>query len=158
MKTKLLISIVCTLFGFQLFAAENAPILWPVSYSVHKDMPFVYPLEEISVKFDRTIKLMDDVKEPVTIKCNGVAVAEASTLEIINNVGARSSEGILCVNFEKQNLPKGQTYEICVPEGIIGSVEVFGENQIVNAASSVEFSVPSSLGTTHGIDDGANIP
>ncbi len=154
MKTKLLITIVFTLFGLQASAVENAPIMWPVSYTVKKDKPFVYPLEEIGVKYDRSIKLMDTVNDPVTIKCNGVVVAEASTLEIINSESSHSVEGILNVHFDKQNLPKGKTYELCVPEGVIGYTEILEGTQLINAASIAEFSVPESLGVTHGTQDG----
>lgn len=157
MKTKLLITLVCTLFGLQAIAAENAPVLWPVSYTVKKDMPFVYPLEEIGVKFDRAIKLMDGVHDPVSIKCNDVTVAEATSLEIINSESSHSVEGILNVHFEKQNLPKGKTYELCVPEGVIGYAEVIDGTQLINAASSAKFSVPESLGATQGTQDGLYI-
>lgn len=153
MKAKLLIAIACSLLGLQAVTAENAPIMWPVSYTVKTDRPFVYPLEEIGVKFDRAIMLMDVVSYPVTVKCEGVVVAEATSLEIINS----KSEGILNVHFEKQNLPKGATYELCVPEAIVGWTEKDGDNQLVNAASSVEFSVPSSLGATSGTEDGERI-
>ncbi len=154
MKTKLLIAITCTLLGLQAIAAGNAPIMYPLSYTVKKDMPFVYPLEKIGVKFDRAIKLIDAAAEPVVVKCDGVVVAQASTLEIINQESKRSVEGILSVHFEKQNLPKGATYELCIPEGIIGWTEIKDGTQLVNAATSAEFSVPSTLGATQGTPDG----
>ncbi|MDE5554296.1 MAG: hypothetical protein K2J10_03835 [Muribaculaceae bacterium] len=161
MKTKLLITIVCTMFGLQAVAGNDsryAPIMWPVSYTVKTDRPFVYPLEEIGVKFDRAIKLMDEVTTPITIKCNNVVVAEATTLEIINNKSDRSVEGVLNVHFEKQNLPKGATYELCIPEGVIGWTELEEGFQLVNGATRQKFSVPSSLGPTFGIEDGVHIP
>lgn len=161
MRTRLLISIVCTLFGLQVFATQNAPtvwpIMWPTSYTVKKDKPFVYPLEEIGVKFDRAIKLTDGVTEPITVKCDGVVVAEATTLEIINNESDRSVEGVLVIHFEKQNLPKGATYELCIPEGVVGAIEVFDGGQLVNGALNTEFSVPSSLGPTDGTPNGTYI-
>ncbi len=58
--------------------------MWPVSYTIKTDRPFVYPLEEIGIKFDRTVKLMEEITTPVTIQANGVVVAEATSLEIIN--------------------------------------------------------------------------
>lgn len=158
MKTKLLITtIVCTLFGLQTFATENAPIMWPVAYTVKKDKPFVYPLEEIGVMFDHAIKLMDTATDPITVKCDGVVMAEATTLDIINDENDRYYKGILNVHFEKQNLPKGASYELCIPEGVVGWAEIPGETQIVNAATSAEFSVPSSLGATQGTPDGTYI-
>lgn len=161
MKSKLLIAIACSMLGLQAVATDSAPtapIMWPVSYTVKTDRPFVYPLEEIGVKFDRAIKLMDAVTDPVTVKCDGVVVAEATTLEIINTVSDRSTEGILNVHFEKQNLPKGATYELCVPEGVIGWTEIGDGYQLVNGATSQQFSVPSSLGPTDGTEDGLHIP
>ena len=63
MRTKLLISIVCALLGLQAVSAGNtsttAPIMWPVSYTISTEKPFVYPLEEIGIIYDRAIKLMD---------------------------------------------------------------------------------------------------
>lgn len=158
MKTKFFITVVCTLFGLQAIAVENAPIMWSVSYTVKKDMPFLYPLEEIGVKFDRAIKLMDAVDDPITVKCNGVVVAETTSLEIINIESDRSVEGILTVHFDKQNLPKGATYDLCIPAGVVGSSETIEGTQLVNAASSAQFSVPESLGATFGPEDGLHIP
>lgn len=161
MKTKLFIAIVCAMTGLQAAAGNDsryAPIMWPVSYTVKIDRPFVYPLEEIGVKFDRAIKLMDGVNTPITIKCNDVVVAEATTLEIDNNVSDRSVEGNLIVHFEKQNLPKGATYELCLPEGVIGWTELEEGFQLVNGATRQKFSVPSSLVQTYGTEDGLHIP
>lgn len=162
MKTKLLITIICTLLGLQALYAGNtgktAPIMWPVSYTVKSDRPFVYPLEEIGITFDRAIKLMDGVTTPVTIKANGVVVAEATSLEIINSESKNSTQGILNVHFEKQNLPKGVTYELCLPEGVIGWAEQEeGIYQLVNSATTLGFSVPSSLGPTTGTEDGIHV-
>lgn len=163
MKTKLLITIVCSLLGLQVVSAGNigttAPIMWPVSYTIESDKPFVYPLEEIGIIYDRAIKLMDGVTTPVTIQANGVVVAEATTLEIINSESQCSTEGILNVHFEKQNLPKGVTYQLCLPEGVIGWTEMEeGIYQLVNGAIRTSFSVPNSLGPTFGTEDGAHIP
>lgn len=164
MRTKLLITIVFALLGLQAVSAGNtgttAPIMWPVSYTIKSDRPFVYPLEEVGIKFDRAIKLMDGVTTPVTIQANGVVVAEATSLEIINSTSSKSTEGILNVHFEKQNLPKGETYKICLPEGIIGWTEMEEGSiyQLVNGSTSQEFSVPTSLGPTTGTEDWLHIP
>ncbi len=162
MKTRLLITIACALFGLQAIAGNNnnryAPIMWPVSYTVKTDRPFVYPLEEIGVIFDRAIKLMDGVDEPIAVLRDGVVVAEAKTLDIINNVSTRSVEGILNVRFEKQNLPKGATYELRLPEGVIGWTELEDGVQLINGATRHSFSVPSSLGQHFGTEDGVRIP
>ena len=162
MRTKLLFTIVCTLLGLQALSAGNAsttaPIMWPVSYTIKTDRPFVYPLEEIGIKFDRTIKLMEEITTPVTIQANGVVVAEATSLEIINTESKKFAEGILNVHFEKQNLPKGITYRLCLPEGVIGWTEMEeGIYQLVNGATTEKFSVPSSLGPTFGTEDGVQI-
>lgn len=158
MRTKLLISIVCCLLGLQAVSAGNtsttAPIMWPVSYTIKSDKPFVYPLEEVGIKFDRAIKLMDGSTTPVTIQANGVVVAEATSLEIINSTSSKSTEGILNVHFEKQNLPKGVDYRLCLPEGVIGWTELEeGTYQLVNGATSCLFSVPSTLGPTFGSEN-----
>lgn len=102
---------------------------------------------------------MDGVTTPGTIKANGVVVAEAASLEIINSQSSKSAEGILNVHFEEQNLPKGVTYKLCLPEGVIGWAESEGGIYwLVNGAASTEFSVPTSLGPTTGTEDGLQIP
>ena len=120
MRTKLLITILCSLLGLQAVSAggntsTTAPIMWPVSYTISSEKPFVYPLEEIGIIYDRAIKLMDGVTTPITIQADGVVVAEATSLEIINSTSSKSTEGMLNVHFEKQNLPKGVTYQLCPP-------------------------------------------
>lgn len=163
MKTRQLITTACALLSAQAVSATNtgiaAPILWPVSYTIKPDKPFVYPLEEIGIKFDRAIKLMDGVTTPITIQANGVVVAEATSLEIINSESKNSTEGILNVHFKKQNLPKGVTYQLCLPEGVIGwtEMEEGGIYQLVNGATDETFSVPTSLGPTSGTQDGEQI-
>lgn len=163
MRTKVLYTIVFALSGLQAVSAGNtgttAPIMWPVSYTIKTDTPFVCPLEEIGIQFDRAIKLMDGVETPITIQANGVVVAEATELEIINSESKNSTEGILNVHFEKQNLPKGVTYELCLPEGVIGWTEMEeGIYQLVNGATTTKFTVPASLGPTFGAEDGSHIP
>ena len=163
MRTKLFITIVCSLLGLQALYAGNtgttAPIMWPVSYTIHSDEPFVYPLEEVGIIFDRAIKLMDGVTTPVTIQANGKVVAEATSLEIINSESTKSTQGILNVHFEKQNLPKGVTYQLCLPEGVIGWTEMEeGIYQLVNGAIRTSFSVPNSLVPAFGSEDGIDIP
>lgn len=163
MRTKVLYTIVFALSGLQAVSAGNtgttAPIMWPVSYTIKTDTPFVCPLEEIGIQFDRAIKLMDGVETPITIQANGVVVAEATELEIINSESKNSTDGILNVHFEKQNLPKGVTYELCLPEGVIGWTEMEeGIYQLVNGATTTKFTVPASLGQTFGAEDGSHIP
>ena len=164
MRTKVLYTIVFALSGLQALSAGNtgttAPIMWPVSYTVKTDTPFVCPLEEIGIQFDRAIKLMDGVETPITIQANGVVVAEATELEIINSESKNSTDGILNVHFEKQNLPKGVTYQLCLPEGVIGwtEMEEGGIYQLVNGATTTKFTVPASLGPTFGTEDGSHIP
>ncbi|MDE6574300.1 MAG: hypothetical protein K2L84_03105 [Muribaculaceae bacterium] len=112
----------------------------------------------MGIKFDRAIKLMDGVSTPVTIQANGVVVAEATSLEIINSSSSKSTEGILNVHFEKQNLPKGVTYQLCLPEGVIGWTELEeGIYQLVNGAIRTSFSVPSTLGPTYGTTGGQEL-
>ena len=164
MRTKLLITILCSLLGLQAVSAggntsTTAPIMWPVSYTISSEKPFVYPLEEIGIIYDRAIKLMDGVTTPITIQADGVVVAEATSLEIINSTSSKSTEGMLNVHFEKQNLPKGVTYQLCLPEGVIGWTEMEeGIFQLVNGAIKTSFSVPSTLGPTSGTDNGLQIP
>ena len=164
MRTKTLITIVFALLGLQAVSAGNtgttAPIMWPVSYTIKPDKPFVCPLEEIGIKFDRAIKLMDGVETPVTIQADGVVVAEATSLEIVNSESKNSTEGILNVYFEKQNLPKGVTYQLCLPEGVIGWTEMEEGciYQLVNGATTEKFTVPASLGSTFGTQEGEKIP
>lgn len=164
MRTQALISIVFALLGLQAVSASNtgtpAPIMWPMSYTIKPDKPFVCPLEEIGIKFDRAIKLMDGVETPVTIQADGIVVAEATSLEIVNSESKNSTEGILNVHFEKQNLPKGVTYQLCLPEGVIGWTEMEEDSiyQLVNGATTEKFTVPASLGSTFGTQEGEKIP
>ena len=102
---------------------------------------------------------MDGVTTPITIQADGVVVAEATSLEIINSTSSESTEGILNVHFDKQNLPKGVTYQLCLPEGVIGLPELEeGIYQLVNGAIKIPFSVPSTLGPTFGTDGGRQVP
>ena len=157
MKTRLLFSIFCALTALQAVADVIIPELRP-KYPIMSDRPFIRPLVDMIVQFDRPMKRMDNVIDPVVVKCDGAVVAEASELEISNHELSSGSFGWLVVYFEKQNLPKGKTYELCIPEGIVGSAVIEDGCQLVNAALTQEFSVPVSLGPWHGPEEGMKIP
>lgn len=148
MKTKLLTAIVCVLVGQQVATAETvktAPDMWPVSTTIETETPFVSPLEEVFIKFGSPIKLMETPTEPIVVKCNDVVVAEATSFEVINPSDVNCGEGLLTVNFEKQNLPKGAAYRLCIPEGMVGSRDIMYGYQRVNSAIDIDFCVPSTL-------------
>ena len=148
MKTKLLAAFVCVMAGQQVATAESvktAPDMWPTSCTIETRTPFVSPLDEVDIYFGCNIKLMETATEPIVVKCNGVVVAEAKSLEITNFSDGKTEKGLLTVNFEKQNLPKGAAYTLCLPEGVIGAREVMYGYQRVNSANDIDFTVPSTL-------------
>jgi len=134
-------------------ATEIEASLRPVSTSPSAQRHFVAPLEEVGFVFDRCIKLFDDAS--VTIKCGDEVVATSVNLDIDNYDGELGKQGTLIARFDKQNLPKGKTYTICLSKGSVGWVECYNNIQIVNMAFSYDVEVPENLGTprTNHVDD-----
>ncbi len=150
MKKQGLLRTVCLLMALcaitaTMGATEIEATLAPVSVSPSANRPFVAPLEEVGFVFDRCIKLFDNAS--VTVKCGGEVVATAVSLDIDNYVGEKSKQGTLIARFDKQNLPKGKTYTICLSKGSVGWVECYNDIQIVNKAYSRDVDVPENLGT-----------
>jgi len=127
-------------------ATEIEATLRPSSTSPSAERPFVSPLEEVGFVFNRfCIKLFDNAS--VTIKCDGEVVATAVSLDIDNYDGELGKQGTLIAKFDKQNLPKGKTYTICLSKGSVGWVECYNNIQIVNMEYSYDVTVPDNLGT-----------
>jgi len=126
-------------------ATEIEATLRPISTSPSAVRPFAAPLEEVGFVFDRCIKLFDNAS--VVIKCDGEVVATAVSLDVDNYVGEKSKQGTLIAKFDKQNLPKGRTYSVCLSKGSVGWVECYNDIQIVNMAYSYNVDVPENLGT-----------
>lgn len=128
-------------------ATEIEATLRPVATSPSATQPFFDPLEEVGFVFDRCIKLIDN--PTVTIKCGDKVVATAVSVDIENYDGELGKQGTLIARFDKQNLPKGETYTICLPKESVGWVECYNDIQIVNMAYSYDVEVPENLGTPH---------
>lgn len=126
-------------------ATEIEATLTPLYTHPGKDKQFVAPLEEAAFIFDRCIKLYDDAS--VTVKCNGKTVATAVSYDVDNYDGELGKQGTLIAKFDKQNLPKGKTYTLCLSKGSVGWVERYNDIQIVNRNYSCDLNVPENLGT-----------
>lgn len=125
-------------------ATEIEATLKPLYTHPSSDRHFIAPLEEVGFIFDRCIKLYDDAS--VEVKCDGEVVAEAVEFEIDNYDGELGKQGTLIARFDKQLLPKGKTYTVCLAKGSVGWVECYNDIQIVNRAYSFDMVVPENLG------------
>lgn len=128
-------------------ATVTEPSLRPISVSPSNDHPFTAPLEEVGFVFDRCIKLYDDAS--VTVRCDGEVVATAISLDVDNYEGETRRQGTLIARFDRQNLPKGKTYTLCLTQGSVGWVERYNDIQVVNMAYTYNVDVPDNLGAPY---------
>lgn len=150
MKKHSLLRFVCLLmaicsFTTSMTATEVEATLRPLYTTPSANMPFTAPLEEVGFIFDRCIKLFDGAS--VSILCGEQVVATAVSLEVENYDGEKIKQGTLIARFDKQNLPKGKSYSICLSKGSVGWVECYNNIRIVNMAYSFSVDVPQNLGT-----------
>lgn len=118
--------------------AMGADALIPEQCSVG-DRPFVYPLEYIEFTFDGEIALGDHPSAMIS----GEKWISATSFEVSNYKGQKRTQGTLIIWFEKQNLPLGHDYELCV---LPGTVNLAADPSTANDKIKVNFSVPADLG------------
>ncbi len=143
MKRTVTILATCLCLGMSAHALMYEPTLTP-SGKTFGDRPYVYPLTELGVQFDRGIKLFDGAT--AVIKCDGEIVTTATALDIVNEQGSKRTQGNLILHFEQQNLPKGKDYVLSISQGAVGWVELHNEIQVINPELNIPFSVPENLG------------
>lgn len=112
-----------------------------------------YPIKEVGFTFDGAIAIKE--QSVATIYLDGQPL-ETGVLSCINNTGEKRTLGTAVITFEPPLvLPKGNTYRLVVPEGVIMQKD---QPDISNEELSVEFSVPENLGlATPTIDEGSTI-
>lgn len=115
------------------------------------DRMVCYPIEDIGFTFD----------EPIAITENSIAIllsdgqpVETGVLSCSNYIGEKRTQGTAVITFESPLLlPKGKTYKLVVPEGVIFRE---GEPDISNDKLEVEFNVPETLGpATPTVEEGS---
>ncbi len=146
MKQILLLALTFLSLSGAAYGAGISPAMWPLSNDLDTDKPFIKPLHQIQVGFDTPLKIMDDTMK-VTVTSEGETYAESAFLEIRNNTD-NYVRGLLVVNFDKLDLPKGKQYTVNLPEGIVGRWQEDEEpdaTQLVNVAYRWQISVPCAL-------------
>lgn len=117
--------------------------------------PFVRPLEEIDVGFNRHIQLTENAT--ATVNCDGQPVAVVTRLGIENE-----GEGVfpkacgwLILHFDKQLLPKGKSYVVTIPAGTVCIPDMPEET---NSLVEIPFEVPETLGEAFfDLEQGATV-
>ena len=115
------------------------------------DRPVCHPIVDIGFTFDGAIGITGN--SIATVYAGNEPVA-AGGISAFNYTGAKRIQGTAVVTFETPlSLPKGKTYTLVVPEGVIFQE---GHPTISNDAISVEFEVPGNLGeATPSIENGS---
>lgn len=115
------------------------------------DRPVCYPIVDIGFTFDGSISITEN--STATVFSDGHPVA-TGVLSCSNYVGKKRIQGTAVITFESPLLlPKGKTYHLVVPEGVIYRE---GKPDITNEKLEVEFSVPSTLGqATPTVEEGS---
>lgn len=115
------------------------------------DRPVYYPVVDIGFIFDGAISVVEN--SIATVYSDGQPL-ETGVLSCSNYDGEKRTQGTAVITFESPLLlPKGKTYRLVVPEGVITRK---GNSDVSNEELSVEFSVPATLGpATPSIKDGS---
>lgn len=138
-----IMSIASTLNGF---ASGLVPIQCTIG-----DKPVCNPIVDIGFTFDGAISILEN--STATIYSDGQPL-ETGALSCSNYTGEKRTQGTAVVKFESPLLlPKGRTYRLVVPEGVIMRKD---KSDISNEELSVVFSVPATIGpATPSIKDGS---
>lgn len=115
------------------------------------DRMVCYPIEDIGFTFDGSIAITENTI--ATLFSDGQSV-ETGVLSCSNYIGEKRTQGTAVITFESPLLlPKGKTYQLVVPEGVIFRE---GEPDISNDKLEVEFNVPETLGpATPTVEEGS---
>lgn len=117
------------------------------------DRAVSYPVEEMFFTFDGAVAVSEN--SIATIYLGKEAVA-TGVLSASNYVGKKRTQGCAIIKFDPSLLlPKGKTYSLVVPEGMIF---MEGNPSVSNDRLSEEFKVPENLGPVHfDVKDGVTI-
>ena len=141
-----LVSILATATALNVSASGLIPKQCTIG-----DRPVCYPIVDIGFTFDGSISITEN--STATVFSDGHPVA-TGVLSCSNYVGKKRIQGTAVITFESPLLlPKGKTYHLVVPEGVIYRE---GKPDITNEKLEVEFSVPSTLGqATPTVEEGS---
>ena len=141
-----LVSILATATALNVSASGLIPEQCTIG-----DRPVCYPIVDIGFTFDGSISITEN--STATVFSDGHPVA-TGVLSCSNYVGKKRIQGTAVITFESPLLlPKGKTYHLVVPEGVIYRE---GKPDITNEKLEVEFSVPSTLGqATPTVEEGS---
>lgn len=105
------------------------------------DRPVCYPIVDIGFTFDGAIDIVEN--STATVYSDGQPL-ETGVLSCSNYTGRKRTQGTAVITFESPLiLPKGKSYRLVVPEGVIFRE---GNPDISIEELSVEFCVPSTIG------------
>ncbi len=115
------------------------------------DRPVCHPIVDIGFTFDGAIGIVGNSNATVY---SGNEPIATGVISASNNTGTKQVQGTAVITFDTPlSLPKGKTYTLVVPEGMIFQE---GHPTISNDAISVEFEVPGNLGeATSSIENGS---
>jgi hypothetical protein len=141
-----LVSILATATTLNGFASGLVPEQCTIG-----DRMVCYPIEDIGFTFDGSIAITENTI--ATLFSDGQPI-ETGVLSCSNYIGEKRTQGTAIITFESPLLlPKGKTYQLVVPEGVIFRE---GKPDISNDKLEVEFSVPATLGpATPTVEEGA---
>ena len=136
---------------FSAHARIQEPSMFVQDCSINSNEPFIAPIEDVKFYFSMPLQLFDGAHAEIT--CEGAAIAEAVSMEIENDPQNTRCPGALILHFDKQNLPKGKRYEICVNRGAVGWTECYNDIQIINVEFTWSFTVPDFLPEDYRTED-----
>jgi hypothetical protein len=115
------------------------------------DRPVCYPIVDIGFTFDGAIAIVEN--STATVFFDGQPV-ETGVLSCSNYTGKKRTQGTAVITFDSPLiLPKGKSYRLVVPEGVIFRE---GNPDISNEEIGVEFSVPATIGPARpSIEEGS---
>lgn len=143
-----LLSIMAALSSLNGFASCLVPEQCTIG-----DRPVSHPIYDIGFTFDGAITVVEN--SIATIYSDGIPV-ETGVLSCSNFVWEKRTQGTAVVTFESPLLlPKGNIYQLVVPEGVITRED---NPNISNKELTVEFNVPANLGNARpSIEEGSSV-
>lgn len=141
-----ILSIITIASSLDGFASGLTPRLCTIG-----NRPVYYPIVDIGFIFDEAISIVEN--STATLYSDGKPL-ETGILSCSNHIGEKRTQGTAVVTFESPLLlPKGNTYRLVVPEGVITAKN---NPDISNEEISVDFFVPATIGpATPTIEDGS---
>lgn len=135
----LLISLLSAFMTLLPASADETPFLDP-DYCSTDIYPMYAPIAEIWFRFNCGITVQENVT--INIMC-GEEVAATGTLTAINHSASNITLGSATIIFDNICLPKGKSYSLTVPSGVISSED---NPALVNDELRTDFVVPENIG------------